>query len=34
MQPGDYILQTIVTDKLAKAKQSIATQFIQFELTQ
>jgi VWFA-related protein len=32
MQPGDYILQTIVTDKLAKAKQSIATQFIQFEL--
>ena len=34
MQPGDYILQTIVTDKLAKAKQSIATQFVQFELTQ
>ena len=33
-QPGDYILQTIVTDKLAKAKQSISTQFIQFELTQ
>ena len=34
MPPGDYILQAIVTDKLAKAKNNIATQFIQFELTQ
>ena len=32
MQPGDYILQVIVTDPLAKAKQQIATQFVQFEV--
>ena len=32
MQPGDYILQTIVTDKLAKSKRNLATQFVQFEI--
>ena len=32
MLPGDYILQIIVTDELAKAKQQIATQFVQFEV--
>ncbi len=32
MQPGDYILQVIVTDPLAKAKQQVATQFVQFEV--
>ena len=30
--PGDYILQVIVTDELANAKQQIATQFVQFEV--
>ena len=32
MQPGDYILQVIVTDPLAKARQRQATQFVQFEV--
>jgi hypothetical protein len=32
MRPGDYILQVVVTDELAKRKQQIATQFIQFEV--
>ena len=32
--PGDYILQIIVTDQLAKAKQQIATQFVQFEVVE
>ncbi|MFZ1702128.1 MAG: VWA domain-containing protein [Pyrinomonadaceae bacterium] len=32
MLPGDYILQIIVTDELAKTKQQIATQFVQFEV--
>lgn len=32
--PGDYILQVIVTDELAKAKQQIATQFVQFEVVE
>ena len=32
MQPGDYVLQVVVTDRLAKQKHSIATQFIQFEI--
>ncbi len=32
--PGDYILQVIVTDELAKAKQQIATQFVQFEIVE
>jgi hypothetical protein len=34
MQTGDYILQIIITDNLAKEKQKITTQFVQFELTQ
>ena len=34
MEPGDYVLQVVVTDKLAKEKHQIATQFIQFEITQ
>ena len=32
MQPGDYVLQIIVTDLLAKEKQRIATQWIDFEI--
>lgn len=32
MQPGDYILQVIITDPLAKKKHQIATQFVQFEV--
>lgn len=32
MPPGDYILQIIVTDNLAKEKRKIATQFVQFEV--
>ena len=32
VQPGDYVLQIVVTDKLAKEKRSIATQFVQFEI--
>ncbi len=32
LKPGDYILQIIVTDKLAKEKRQIATQFVQFEI--
>ncbi len=31
---GDYVLQIIVTDQLAKAKQQIATQFVQFEIVE
>ncbi len=34
MAPGDYILQIIVTDTLAKAKQQVATQFVQFEVVE
>jgi hypothetical protein len=30
MAPGDYVLQVIVTDKLAKEKQRTATQWIDF----
>jgi hypothetical protein len=30
--PGDYILQIIVTDLLAKPKEQIATQVVQFEV--
>ncbi|MGB2753060.1 MAG: VWA domain-containing protein [Pyrinomonadaceae bacterium] len=33
MLPGDYVLQLIVTDTLAKTKQQIATQFVEFEVT-
>lgn len=32
LQTGDYILQTIVKDNLAKKKKQIATQFVQFEI--
>jgi VWFA-related protein len=32
LQPGDYILQVVVTDQAAKGK--IATQFVQFEVVQ
>lgn len=32
--PGDYVLQIIVTDPLAKAKEQIATQFVQFEIVE
>jgi len=34
MDPGDYVLQVVVTDTLAKQKQQIATQFIEFEVVQ
>ncbi|MFM9904830.1 MAG: VWA domain-containing protein [Pyrinomonadaceae bacterium] len=34
MAPGDYILQIIVIDTLAKTKQQIATQFVQFEVVE
>lgn len=34
MQTGDYILQIIVTDNLAKEKRKISTQFVQFEITE
>jgi VWFA-related protein len=33
MVPGDYIMQIVVTDTLAKVKQQIATQFVEFEVT-
>jgi len=32
MDPGDYILQVIVTDGLAKARNQVATQYVQFEV--
>jgi VWFA-related protein len=32
MEPGDYILQVIVTDNLAKRGQNVVTQHIQFEI--
>jgi VWFA-related protein len=32
MQPGDYVLQIVVTDNLAKEKRKIGTQFVQFEI--
>jgi VWFA-related protein len=32
MEPGDYVLQVIVTDGLAKVKSRIASQYIQFEV--
>jgi VWFA-related protein len=34
MPAGDYILQIIVTDNLAKDRQKIASQFVQFELVE
>jgi len=30
--PGDYVLQVIVTDKLAKDKYQVATQAMDFEI--
>jgi VWFA-related protein len=32
LTPGDYVLQIVVTDKLAKSKQQVAAQFVQFEV--
>ena len=34
METGDYILQIIVTDNLAKEKRKISSQFVQFEINQ
>ena len=34
MLPGDYVLQIVVTDKLAKEKHSSAGQFVQFEIVE
>jgi hypothetical protein len=34
MPAGDYVLQIIVTDTLAKEKSKIATQFVQFEIVE
>ncbi|MBA3633330.1 MAG: VWA domain-containing protein [Acidobacteria bacterium] len=34
MQAGDYVLQIVVTDALAKDKNKIATQFVQFEIVE
>ena len=34
MAPGDYILQIIVTDNLAKPKEQVTTQFVQFEVVE
>jgi hypothetical protein len=31
-QPGDYVLQVVVTDALAKEKNRMATQWIDFEI--
>jgi len=33
MAPGEYVLQVIVIDPLAKSKDSLATQWIDFEIT-
>ncbi|MEO8042266.1 MAG: VWA domain-containing protein [Acidobacteriota bacterium] len=32
MLPGDYVLQIVITDNLAKAKANSSTQFVQFEI--
>ncbi|MBS1796177.1 MAG: VWA domain-containing protein [Acidobacteria bacterium] len=34
MQPGDYILQIVVIDNLAKEKRKISTQYVQFEVVE
>lgn len=34
MEPGDYVMQIVVTDRLAKTKQQIATQWVQFEVVE
>jgi len=33
MKPGDYVLQIVIIDNLAKSKRKLATQWVQFELT-
>jgi VWFA-related protein len=33
MKPGDYVLQIVIIDNLAKAKHKLATQWVQFEIT-
>lgn len=32
MEPGEYVLQVVVTDLLAKEKHRVATQWIDFEI--
>jgi hypothetical protein len=32
MQPGEYVLQIVVTDLLAKDKDRVATQWMDFEI--
>lgn len=32
LQAGDYVLQLVITDNLAKGKQQVSTQFVQFEI--
>jgi hypothetical protein len=32
MGAGDYVLQVVVTDKLAKEKYNSTSQFVQFEI--
>ena len=32
MQPGEYVLQIVVTDLLAKDKYRVATQWMDFEI--
>ena len=32
MEPGDYVVQVVVTDNLAKSKRNSAMQFVQFEV--
>ncbi len=34
LEPGDYALQVIVTDKLAKKKRQVTAQFVQFEIVE
>ena len=34
MPPGDYVLQIIITDNMARVKERIATQFVQFEVVE
>jgi hypothetical protein len=34
MEPGDYVLQVVVTDKIAKEKHRTATQWIDFQIVQ
>jgi hypothetical protein len=34
MKPGDYVLQVVVTDKLADEKYAVASQWMDFEVRQ